>query len=727
MIRKILFAGIIVLLITSPAVAWWPDNPWVNVAICTASGSQYLPQLVSDGAGGAIIAWEDYRAISGFDVYAQRVNSNGVAQWTIDGVPACSTSGGQEYPQLISDGSGGAIIAWQDDRGGDNDIYAQRIDSDGTIQWVTNGEYICLITEDQNYPQLVSDGSGGAIITWMDFRDGSDYDIYAQRISSDSYVRWTENGVPACTTSGLQGFPQLVSDGSGGAIIVWEDSRIGGVDIYAQRIDSSGVAQWATNGVPVCTATVWQSRPRLVSDGSGGAIITWEDYRNASDLDIYAQRVNSNGVAQWTIDGVPVCTTAAWQGCPRLVSDEGGGAIIAWMDSCSGGDYNIYAQSIDRHGVVQWASEGAPICTTSGKQWIPKLVPDGSGGAVISWPDGRYGADDYDVYAQRVDGDGNALWMTNGRPVSEPYQNQQYPQLTADGLGGAIVAWEDERDGSDADIFAQRVNRDGTLGPVPYILSIVDVPGDQGRQVSILWERSFLDAPQYDMITEYSIWRKYPQGSKIEEIGREWDGRLPEKIVPGIYRRIETKSKGQETKTDYWELLGTVEAHFWEGYAYIAATLNDSSAGGVPYFTYVVSAHTDDPHVFWDSRADSGYSVDDIDPAATELTVRPLVEGKSSVGTIRLSWAEVVEGVNGRPEPDPVSYRIYYDADPKFSPGQDNLLAETHELDYAHTDGRIGNPEVNLYYVVTAVDAGGNESAASNRVGEYDRFLAGAK
>ena len=217
-----------------------------------------------------------------------------------------------------------------------------------------------------------------------------------------------------------------------------------------------------------------------------------------------------------------------------------------------------------------------------------------------------------DIYAQRIDSDGNPQWAIDGDSICTASGNQFYPELVSDGAGGAIITWEDERDDPDGDIYAQRVNRDGTLGPVPYILSIEDVPNDQGRQVSVLWERSFLDAPQYDLITEYSIWRKYPQGAKIEATGREWDGRLPETIVPGIYRRMETKSKGQETKTDYWELLGVVEAHFWEGYAYIAATLNDSSAGGVPYFTYVVSAHTGDPHVFYDSRADSGYSVDDL-------------------------------------------------------------------------------------------------------------------
>jgi len=44
--------------------------------------------------------------------------------------------------------------------------------------------------------------------------------------------------------------PRIAPDGSGGAIAVWMDERAGASDanIYAQRVNSSGSIQWATNG-----------------------------------------------------------------------------------------------------------------------------------------------------------------------------------------------------------------------------------------------------------------------------------------------------------------------------------------------------------------------------------------------------------------------------------------------------------------------------------------------
>ena len=65
-----------------PLLAW----PVVNgVAICTALNDQDNPVIVSDGAGGAIITWDDYRSTTGdtslgSDIYAQWVNSSGIAK-----------------------------------------------------------------------------------------------------------------------------------------------------------------------------------------------------------------------------------------------------------------------------------------------------------------------------------------------------------------------------------------------------------------------------------------------------------------------------------------------------------------------------------------------------------------------------------------------------------------------------------------------------------------------
>src|SRR6266481_505511 len=48
-------------------------------------GAQECPRLTSDGAGGAIVTWYDERSTM-VGVYAQRVDRDGVARWAPDGV-----------------------------------------------------------------------------------------------------------------------------------------------------------------------------------------------------------------------------------------------------------------------------------------------------------------------------------------------------------------------------------------------------------------------------------------------------------------------------------------------------------------------------------------------------------------------------------------------------------------------------------------------------------------
>ena len=112
--------------------AQWSSNPAVNNAICTATEDQVAPQLISDGTGGTIIIWGDYRNGS-YDIYAQRIDANGVEQWLANGVAVSTALNNQSYHQIISDGAGGAIFTWEDLRSGSSHIYAQNICADGSL------------------------------------------------------------------------------------------------------------------------------------------------------------------------------------------------------------------------------------------------------------------------------------------------------------------------------------------------------------------------------------------------------------------------------------------------------------------------------------------------------------------------------------------------------------------------------------------------------------------
>jgi len=451
-----------VLDLNPPTVSYGYDMNWpVNGrSICTETGYQGTPQICSDGFGGAIIAWEDGRSSPDEDIYAQRVDSNGVIQWKNDGEAISTASGSQVHIQICSDGEGGAIIVWKDDRYsiGNYDIFARRIDMEGTVKWTHDGVPICTNPKNQADPQICSDGSGGAIITWFDYRSGTNYDIYAQHVNSEGVVSWTIDGKPICTATNHQFSPKICSDGIGGAYITWYDLRSGSnYDIYAQRINSAGFTTWTPNGVAICTESYDQIDPQICMYSSNKIFITWSDYRSGSNYDIYLNLVNSSGYV-FLPSGAQVCAAVNDQIYPKITSS----ANIVWQDYRSGSAYDIYA-----------CRAGAPetvVCSAVDSQFEPQLCNDGAGGALVVWYDSRNGFTDYNIYIQRINIYGDVKWTLDGYPVCTVGNNQLYPQICSDGTGGAIVTWQDERSGT-FDIYAQRIKNDIPTSNHPGFIS----------------------------------------------------------------------------------------------------------------------------------------------------------------------------------------------------------------------------------------------------------------
>ncbi len=410
------------------------------------------------------MTWSDYRNGTTTDIYAQWVDAAGMPQWTPDGVALCLAASDQSEPRIVSDGAGGAIVMWLDYRNGSAvDVYAQRIDASGAVQWTPDGVALCTAADDQVPSGLVEDGAGGAIVAWHDRRNGSTYDIYAQRVDAAGSVQWGANGIAVCAAASNQTLPAAATDGAGGVIVTWQDTRGGGNnDIYAQRMNPSGVPQWTPDGVLVCGLSAGQIDPKIAADGFGGAVVTWFDGRSGA-RGVYVQRVSDLGVPQWTGDGVALKTASTNQATtPTIIADGSGGAIVTWMDNRSAvTGYDIYVRRVSALGAAQWTANGVALCTAAGDQYFPALVADGAGGAIVTWSDYRNGTT-LDVYAQRVDTSGVPQWTGDGVILSTAVSDKGSPTIASDGAAGAIVTWYDSRNGP-TDIYAQHLNASGEI------------------------------------------------------------------------------------------------------------------------------------------------------------------------------------------------------------------------------------------------------------------------
>jgi hypothetical protein len=196
----------------------------------------------------------------------------------------------------------------------------------GDPYWPGGGVSLCDAEGERVLTGMVADGAGGAIVAWEDYRSGSDADIYLARVSATGGIPWTTDGVAVCSAVGNQMEPVLTSDNAGGAIVAWTDYRGGAVaDIYAGRVDATGVPMWIPAGTPVCAEAGHQAKPAIVSDGGGSVVIAWEDNRSGMSI-VYLQRLDSQ-YGEW---GHPEPELAA---VSDVAGDQGGFVTLEWNAS----------------------------------------------------------------------------------------------------------------------------------------------------------------------------------------------------------------------------------------------------------------------------------------------------------------------------------------------------------------------------------------------------------
>jgi len=702
-----------IVLASATANAAWVKN---GVPICTADGYRYDPRIVPDARHGAIVVWNDFRTVADYDIYGNEIDSSGSIAGSPSGVPACTAADNQYIWGIIPDGAGGVIVAWNDQRDAGSRAYAQRFDSMGNIVWAQDGIDVCPGAGYVADARLIPDGAGGAIFAWFE-NQGSGNDIFAQRIDADGNAVWGDSGVCACNDPAEQYNPDLVTDGTGGAIIAWQDYRADG-DIYAQRIDGAGTILWGSAGLAVCTASAGQELPRLAPAPGGGAYVLWQDYRNGY-IDAFIQLIDQNGAPVWMIDGLSVCDDAGsgdYKSSPQLVEDGSGGVIAAWYDYRDGNNNMVYAQRFDPDGTRAWGPYGALLIPSYSYDGGLGLVSDGYGGAIATGA--LYWDEDSptDVYAQRVDHGGNALWGPRGAAVCTADGYQEAPVPTPDGFGGAIIAWQDDRaaTGGVTNIYCQRIGPSGLWGdPEPKIISCLDVPRDQGGWVRIRTRASALDAASETEtpIFGYNVWRMIGGSGGPKAVSASAAG------VPALDRSKlvallsdPATAKGVRVSSSQAMSLGLPEGD-WESVGYLFATRDtvysvpvptrdDSTEAGIPLETFIVTAHASLAGVFVASEPVTGYSVDNIAPGVT--TGLAGNETASPPG-LELTWTASSASDLGK-------YNIYRGTDALFASGPANFLGTTDGT--ALHDGTWVKA-YQYFYKLVAVDRHGNAGSAA--------------
>lgn len=470
----------------SPVGLWTPHG----VAVCRAPGDQTGVVMAPDGSGGAFVAWRDARDPSDVDLYAQRVDADGRTLWAADGVQVCGSPGDQVRLSIVGDHAGGAYLAWEDRRDARRRIYAAHLGPDGVTGdgWPVDGRQMFdSVTVDVAEPFLASDGWGGFFVLASSTSPERFLRIIAQHAGAGGLPSpgWPRSGHVLTqsyftTNVGFGATLHSVADGDSGDAYfswVWSDSRChhGSCYSWAESRLNRLKRDGSFRGIASAAVPAFGGWSLVSRNGESGALLLSP---TTSGLDL--RSVSRLGHLQWSSTVAPPAVTV---GSARVCMGGSGGAFLSWIGTSSGfSDAYALGWSGPAGPGAGWTAAGLDLSPAPGHRAGLEMAPDGLGNAVVTWEDTRYG--DRDILASAIAMQAGLFpgWPEGGASLCGAPGDQRSPVACALGGGRVLVAWEDLRDGG-SDLYVQGLVADQ---PVAALASVAFIRAT-GRSVQIGW------------------------------------------------------------------------------------------------------------------------------------------------------------------------------------------------------------------------------------------------
>lgn len=480
---------------------------------------QQNPAVSINDSGAFVVVWEDFRDDS-LQIYGQKYNIDGVAVWSNFKLAQNGSATHAMLPDVIQLESDSFIVAWHDNRNGDDDIFLEWFDSYGNA----SGSVI-QINQDttkthQCHPALLLSESGRLFIGWQDARNG-DTDIYFQEMDLEKNFIGSNSKANDDGSGNNQCCPQLSFRDDKLLVLAWQDERNGNSDVHAQAFSSTLTRLGSNILLNDDINLAEQSMPDLSMDEDGNFCIVWSDDRN-DNPDIFGQTYSEQGIRIGENVKLNPDTLSSSQVNPDIAMNESGIILCVWESDHNG--YNdIYAQFLDADGnpagenflvntntgsrhqktpacaineagesVIVWRYDGSGKMEIKGQRFDSNMQAEGDnftinpvpgdisenhpdvaiakdGGFAVVWRDAE--TSDFNIYLRKYDSD--------GLPVTDPLlvnddgtgADQRHPVIGMDRSGNSVVAWEDNRTGQ-YDIYGQFCNQAGN--PVGLNVRLTD-------------------------------------------------------------------------------------------------------------------------------------------------------------------------------------------------------------------------------------------------------------
>ena len=390
----------------------WSTDPNNNLIV----GYGLDPNICSDSTGGCYVTY-DYESLSyPRKLAVERLNKYGYKPWgTLKRI--LGELSGQSKAEITEDGEGGVIVSYEDRLENLPSWYAnirvQRVDSNGNFLWGQTGVRVTLEEINQGLQQIVSDGSGGCVVTWKTISSV----FYVNRINESGERLWSDSGkvLGISNYSGTE--PKIIraADGSyyaetgeyiyrvrengeivrrdsvilgnivpdpeGGIVLSGKVGSINNRRLAVQRKDSLGTNLWQGPYVEIADS-LYINSPIYVREINGYYFYFWWGYKNGIQLVAQYQVLRSDGTKLFNQGNLPISNFPVDALFGNILASDSATYLLIWQDYRA--EDGVFGQRKDTLNNMLWNSNDVSIYT--GLYSELHAITDGDGGAIgLGW------------------------------------------------------------------------------------------------------------------------------------------------------------------------------------------------------------------------------------------------------------------------------------------------------------------------------------------------------
>ena len=432
---------LIIFLLTSFSHAQWSTSPYADSGLYVCPG--FVPGIVTFEDGSSVVL-----GILSSYIFAQKLDPQGYKVWPEPVVVHHNDSsdmfigGESDRDWFCSDGDGGVIVFWQDYRDAylicnesfcdykNNTTYIQRIDKNGNKCWGDSGIIVSGVDEGLKETRITEDGEGGcALLMWemqFDYPGAGDKNyLKILRYNSIGEQLWQTVLDSAFTKQTIFQLNYILRGGDFYYLTYYKDKNI------LKRINING---------------------ELESD----KVLQYSGVVTLNNLDVFFLDVDAFMSDYYKISKVDYKADTIWTKTVSFQNfcNQGGGQLVP--DNLGG----VFITHICHDSIMYFDSDGI--------LYYKEFYGIDIGG--FEFPDGNNGIITYNTsMAKRYNSSGVSLWQNGVTYLNDP-ENAYSEYYAPDNNGGLIIAYWSTIGG----IFVQHTGRNGQLGIVTGLNDYTD-------------------------------------------------------------------------------------------------------------------------------------------------------------------------------------------------------------------------------------------------------------